>query len=142
MSEHTTAIDRSQPRALAVLAQRINAAHLHCEKAAHQVIEHAMAAGSLLLEVKAKVPHGKWGHWIAEHCEFSDRTAQGYMRLAGRRGELESKTQRVADLPLRDGLRLLSDPRNREKPATHRTSQESALTTECHLLAMCGHPEA
>ena len=72
-------------------------------------MQHALNAGDLLLKAKKKVAHGGWLDWLKENCHFSERTAQGYMRLSRELPQLEdSKAQRVADLPLRDALVLLS----------------------------------
>src|SRR5262249_60382448 len=68
-------------------------------------VMHAITAGEALIEAKARVKHGEWLPWLAEHCDLSERTAQGYMRLA--RAPLE-KRNCVGDLPLRAALRALS----------------------------------
>jgi hypothetical protein len=70
-------------------------------------INHAIAAGELLLEAKRQVKHGEWLPWLAENCDIAERTAQAYMRLA--RTPLE-KRNAVADLPLRDALASLASP--------------------------------
>ncbi len=108
----TTAITPVEPGAdLATLAERINASHRASQSAARSVVEHAVKAGELLNEAKAAVPHGQWAVWLGKNCEFSERTAQLYMRLARELPNLdEAKAQRVADLPLRDVVRLLADP--------------------------------
>jgi hypothetical protein len=91
------------------IADRINAAHVECEKSLRASVEHAIRAGELLLEAKRTVGHGEWIKWLAENVKFSDRLAQAYMRLA--RLPVE-KRNAVADLPLREALSAI---RNREK---------------------------
>lgn len=87
------------------LAARIRAAH----QAVGEAMKHAIAAGELLAEAKSKVPHGDWLLWLEANCEMSERTAQGYMRIARELARLEpAKAQRVADLSVRDALRSLS----------------------------------
>lgn len=71
---------------------------------ANQAMQHAIKCGEYLREVKTQLPHGQFQEWIAEHCSFSVRTAQGYMRLA-------SKAQRVSHLSIREGLESLAEPR-------------------------------
>jgi phage N-6-adenine-methyltransferase len=62
----------------------------------------------LLLEAKAKVPHGQWLRWLAENCPtVSPRMAQYYMDLARKRPELESKCETVSHLTLREAVQLL-----------------------------------
>lgn len=38
--------------------------------------------GKRLLEAKQCLPHGKWGDWLQSEAEFSERTAQNFMRIA------------------------------------------------------------
>ena len=42
------------------LAARIKAEHDACGAAAKKGVEHAMAAGALLVEAKGQVKHGQW----------------------------------------------------------------------------------
>lgn len=96
-------------RTVGGLADAINREH---EKAASHIqsaVHHAAKAGLLLIEAKADVGHGKWLAWLGQNCALSERTAQGYMRLARRMPEL-AKTKRVADLPLRRALKALASP--------------------------------
>ena len=100
---------------LAVLAARIREEHDAAEAAkgaavvaARKGIEHALAAGELLLEAKAQVPHGQWLPWLGENCPtISERMARYYMRLARNRLELEAQIGNVSDLSLREAVRLL-----------------------------------
>jgi hypothetical protein len=98
--------------ALLDLAGRIVAEHHACAVALRAGLAHAMAAGRLLLEARAAVGHGGWSAWLAAHCPFSERTAQGYMRVARHAGELAGgDPQRVADLSLRGALAMLAGPK-------------------------------
>lgn len=38
--------------------------------------------GKRLLEAKQCLPHGKWGEWLKDEVDFSERTAQNFMRIA------------------------------------------------------------
>jgi hypothetical protein len=67
---------------LADLGTRINEAHHLAIQHAGKAIEHAIACGQMLIAAKAKVPHGKWLPWLRENITFSERSAQGYMRIA------------------------------------------------------------
>ena len=42
---------------------------------AGKAIEQAIACGRMLLEAKAKVPHGKWLPWLRDNITFSLRAA-------------------------------------------------------------------
>jgi DNA modification methylase len=52
-------------------------------------IEHALAAGDLLIEAQSLMPYGEWGRWLGENCSLSERSAYRYMRLARNRPKLE-----------------------------------------------------
>jgi hypothetical protein len=67
------------------LAQRINAEHEAAGASFKAGLLHARAAGELLLDAKAQVPHGEWLPWLAANAHFSEVTAQRYMRVAARR---------------------------------------------------------
>lgn len=95
---------------LAELAGAVNAEHRRCETAIRESLAHALKAGELLIEAKKLLPHGEWAGWLVGNCEFSERTAQAYMRLARGWPEL-GKTQRVADLSFREAIGLLAVPR-------------------------------
>ena len=61
--------------------------------------------GKLLIEAKDALPHGDWGNWLRERVEFSERTAQNFMRVAR---EYASNPQLVADLgSVRKAIALL-----------------------------------
>jgi hypothetical protein len=95
--------------ALDELAERINAEHHQAENALRAGLQHAKNAGDLLIEAKKQCKHGDWLLWLKKHVRFSERVAQGYMRVSRKWGELEAKAKRVSDLPYRDALALLAD---------------------------------
>ncbi len=110
---------------LPTLAGRINEEHRACEVAVGAALTHAMNAGELLVEVKASLPHGAFGPWLAENFTGSDRTARAYMRVYSRRDELGAKRQSSATLSLDGALKALSVPKEESphaetarKPAT------------------------
>ena len=104
------------------LATRINHEHERCAAAAQTAIGHAIAAGELLIEAKGSVGHGGWSAWLAANFAASDRTAQGYMRLAR-----HAKTQGLADLGVEGALRQLAAPR---APAVHPALERIPPMTE------------
>lgn len=90
------------------IAQTINAEHEQAYEKARDALHHARRAGELLLEAKQQVGHGGWGAWRQANCTFSERSAQGYMRLAANWDTLPKSATGVADLPLREALAMLS----------------------------------
>ena len=99
------------------LAARIDEAHAGVERSFKAGVEHALQAGALLLEAKARIPHGKWGAWLRDNVRCSDRTARAYMQIAGLD---EQKRQRVADLPLRQAIKAIGWIARRQDDGTDR----------------------
>jgi hypothetical protein len=91
-------------------AAEIRRHHDAVHAAARTAIEHALAAGQLLAEVKDTLPHGGFEDWLAANCTFSSRTARRYMQLHIHRDTLPSgagvkvalehlKSDTVSELP-------------------------------------------
>lgn len=88
---------------LSSLAVDIAHGHEAALQAYGRTVEHCRRTGELLIKAKALVPHGEWLQWIEDHCAFSARAAQVYMRLA------KANPQRVADLPLREAIKRIAE---------------------------------
>ncbi len=99
--------------ALTTIAADITNEHKAAQRCASQAVAHAIRAGELLIEAKAALSHGEFGPWLAANVTFSDRTARGYMRLAGMD---ETKRQRVADMSLRGALAAIIDKQESRNP--------------------------
>lgn len=101
-------LDRSN--SLANLAARIRTEHEATKAALNSAVVHAMAAGDLLIEAKAQVPHGQWLPWFNKHCTMSERSSQLYMKLAKNRETIENamikSATSVADLTLNEAAAL------------------------------------
>jgi hypothetical protein len=106
---------------LVQVATEIARAHAAATEAASSALEHGRRAGELLIQAKAALPHGAWLPWLTEHCPMiSERTARAYMAVARRWPAIEAERdrQRVADLPLRQALAFLAEPRPAVLPAS------------------------
>lgn len=127
----------SLSNSLSDLSARIRVEHHATSAALKSSVEHAMAAGDLLLEAKALVPHGQWLPWLAEHCEMSERTAQLYMRTAKNRAAVELQMRNtVADLTLNEAAALLFLTSDIKKLLAF-TKQISETTDPEQVLAVC-----
>jgi hypothetical protein len=118
------------------LAAKIQAEHEAVEAAkgtalvaARKGIEHALACGDLLIEAKAQLPHGqKWLPWLTENCPaISERTARLYMQLAGGRTTLNAQNGNVADLSLREALKLLEPDDDDDEAAALSDAQQDQV---------------
>ena len=81
------------------------------------VLGHAIEIGNRLLEAKELVPHGQWGDWLRSEFDYSQSSAQNFMRIAQEYGSAqmglfgpEAKSQALGNLPYTKALRLLAVP--------------------------------
>lgn len=65
-----------------------------------------LGIGQRLIEAKETLPHGEWLPWLTEQVDFSERTAQYYMRLARE----WTNPQSIADLGATKAFKLLALP--------------------------------
>ena len=111
------------------LPAEINHEHEAACRAASSAIDHARRCGKLLIKAKAERGHGEWLPWLTEHCSaISERTAQGYMRLA------KVDPQRVADMSLRDGLKTIAGPREASNSGDTEWFTPSSIADAAHRL--------
>lgn len=94
---------------LSTLADGIRQKHQAALDTAANAVTLAREAGELLIQAKAQVDHGQWSDWLKANVQFSERTAQGYMRLAREIPKLcEEKAQHIEVFPLRQALKAIS----------------------------------
>ncbi len=65
-----------------------------------------IAIGNALIEAKAQLDHGRWEQWLSDRVQFSQRTANNFMRIAREIGPASS----LASLPYTKALALLEVP--------------------------------
>ena len=61
----------------------------------NQTAEDLIQLGNELNKAKEKVPHGEWGAWLRDRINFSQRTANLYMKIAK---EFGSNSQAISNL--------------------------------------------
>ncbi len=94
-----------------------------CRQAKTMVLMYAVEIGRRLVEAKEVLPHGTWGTWIRENTEFSQSTANNYMKLFDEYGASQItifgatvNSQSLANLPYTKALALLAvDSEEREE---------------------------
>jgi Fe-S cluster biosynthesis and repair protein YggX len=104
----------SKPR-LADLAKQICAEHQAATAAHATTLEHAMAAGDLLIKAKRDVAPKHWKEWVERNCKMLERTERLYRQLAENRKTIEAEIdrQRVTGsgkLSVRGARKLISGP--------------------------------
>ena len=63
---------------LDMLANEINTEHALVKEHCESMLLHAKICGDHLIAAKKQCPHGKWGGWLDEHCDFSRQTSNSY----------------------------------------------------------------
>src|SRR5262245_21679827 len=78
---------------LPIIASTVNEHLAAAEQATKRGLEHAIAAGLLLIEAKEIIGeiigHGGWLPWLEANCHVGIRQAQAFMRLARHRHRLD-----------------------------------------------------
>ena len=95
-------------------------------------LAYIVEIGRRLHEVKAMLPHGAWGTWVSENCEFSHSQANNFMRLFDEYGADQitvfgavPNSQTFGNLPYTKALRLLALPEDdREKFVSENNVEE------------------
>ena len=94
------------------------------------VLFNSIEIGRRLTEAKAMVKRGTWGTWLKERVDYSQRTANNFMKIYqeyGRNG-LAEKSQALANLSYTQALALIDLPEDeRARFAEERKAGEMAL---------------
>lgn len=91
-----------------------------------QTAQNIIEIGKRLIAAKESLPHGGWGNWLKEKVEFTDRTAQRFMKVAN---EFSNATT-LSDLPKSKAFALLDLPQEdretfvKENPVNEMTTRE------------------
>lgn len=86
------------------------------------VLGYAIEIGRRLEEVKAMLPHGQWGEYLKNEVDYSQSTANNFMRIYREYGADQqsffggvAKSQSFANLTYTKALRLLAIPDEEER---------------------------
>lgn len=114
----STATATSANTEIVLLVAKINELHEQADsiarsakEQANRAVEIAVECGRLLCEQKKSVEYGKWVNWIKSNCNFSEDTAQNYMRLYRKVAEisrLENDSSIASAVALDDGSKTES----------------------------------
>ena len=93
--------------------------------------------GRRLVEAKEMLNHGEWLPWLKRETEFSERSAQNYMKVFNSYGAAqlglfgpETNTQAFADLPITKALAMLSIPESEREDFAAKVGAESLSVRE------------
>lgn len=93
------------------------------QRQAQQImLGYAIEIGRRLEEVKSILPHGQWGEYLKNEIDYSQSTANNFMRIYREYGAAqqslfggEAKSQSFANLTYTKALRLLAIPNEEER---------------------------
>lgn len=122
LAEHIQKAQSAQVRDIETITAEIQEAKL-------QIGENLFVIGRGLIEAKAQLPHGEWLTWLTWRVEFSEATAQNYMKLVRK----YSNPEALRDLGYTKALMLLALPdetRDEYIEATHIVGGEEKTVAE------------
>ena len=100
-------------------------------------VAFAVEIGRRLTEAKSLLPHGEWGKWLQEQVEFSQRTANNFMRIFEEYGDQQitlfgavSNSQTFANLSVSKALSLLALPEEEREAFAEAHDVESMSTRQ------------
>lgn len=100
------------------------------EQTKQVVLFNSIEIGRRLTEAKAMVKRGTWGTWLKERVDYSQRTANNFMKIYQEYGlnGLAEKSQALANLSYTQALALIDLPEDeRARFAEERKAGEMAL---------------
>lgn len=97
--------------------------------------------GRRLVEAKEMLNHGEWLPWLKRETDFSERSAQNYMKVFNTYGAAqlglfgpETNTQTFADLPISKALALLSLPESEREAFAEEVGAEALSVRDLETL--------
>jgi hypothetical protein len=101
-------------------------------RAGKDALTKAIRIGELLLEQKAKIPHGGWLPWLEETFPYSESTAQNWMGLSRKH---KANPQQNGDLGLTDAKKCcLYTQRRLKQPSPEPTMKTTVDPTPIWVI--------
>lgn len=104
---------------------------------ANMMLAEAIGIGRDLVEAKALLPYGQWGEYLEKEAEFSQSTANNYMKLFEEYGAqqqslfgAEANSQALGNLSYTKALKLLALPAGEREEFVAENDVESMSTRE------------
>lgn len=100
------------------------------------ILSYAIEIGRRLEEAKSLLPHGEWGGWLKRELDYSQSTAQNFMRVFREYGDSQQslfgnapKSQTFGNLTYSKALRLLAIPDEEERARFVEENDVAHMTT-------------
>ena len=108
-----------------------------CRQAQTMALLYAVEIGRRLVEAKRALPYGKWGEWLKNEVEFSQSSANNFMKLYEEYGAAQISifgasvdSQTFANLPYSKALQLLAVPRDEREAFAEEVGAADLSTRE------------
>jgi len=103
-------------------------------------VAFAVEIGRRLTEAKSLLSHGEWGDWLREQVDFSQRTANNFMRIFEEYGDQQitlfgavSNSQTFANLSVSKALSLLALPEEEREEFAETHNVENMSTRDLNF---------
>ena len=116
-------------------ADEIRAGHEAVQGAMSNALDFALHTGDVLLAARDRISSG-WIQWLQDECGINRKTAHLYMKLAGKREEIEKARAQIPDLSLRGAYRFIAKKPPGQllaSPPIEPVSEDSNKGTEMEL---------
>lgn len=120
----TTQIILRSPEVIAAEIRSID------QQARQYVLQSAIDIGRKLKEAKELVAHGEWGGWLQDNVNYSQSTANNFMRVS----EEYENSQTLANLSYTQAVALLSIPAEERESFAEENKVEDLSTRELQTL--------
>ncbi|MBR3966556.1 MAG: DUF3102 domain-containing protein [Clostridia bacterium] len=108
-----------------------------CLQANRTALMYAIEIGRRLCEAKSVLPHGEWGAWLRDEVNFSQSTANNFMKLFDEYGSAQisifgavSNSQTIENLPYSKALQLLAIPSDEREAFAKEVDAENISVKE------------
>ncbi len=124
-------------RDISTVTTEIRTLHRQAQKL---VLGYAIEIGRRLCEAKELLHHGQWGEWLKTEVEFSQSTAQNFMRIFEEYGAEQTslfgdaKSQTLGNLPYTHALKLLAVPAEEREQFAEEHNVEELSSRELERL--------
>ena len=121
-------------RDISVITEEIKELNSQAQRVA---LWYIIEIGRRLEEAKSLLPHGEWGRWLGEEVNFSQSTANNFMKLYREYGASQitlfgavSNSQAFANLPYTKALQLLAIPADEREEFAREVGAEDLSNRE------------
>lgn len=102
------------------------------EQTKQMLLFNSIEIGRRLTEAKSLVKHGEWANWLSERVNYSQRSANNFMKIYREYGEsgLAANSQSIANLSVTQAIALLEAPSDERVKLAEQASEKDMTISE------------